>query len=458
MKKNKNREKVTLVSKASLVDIELSESEIIQLDTETSIDLIDGDKDLLKMTSVLLSTGINKNDDVFLPEEVLPARASGANKPVNIEHNDDDIIGNMVRTFVTSKSGEEITNEAIAEDPSIVPQEFDITNEAVIYKFNFPGVAQTIREKAEAGELFVSVEAWFDDYDYLLGNKVVARNDKTESLLEPRLKINGGKGFFNGERIGRVLRNIILGGVGVVEQPANPESVIKSVASVAGYRVQIFNEDIKTSIIKDLSNNNFHKEDDNMAMNDEHEALLKAQAEQIKVLSDRLEEMNRKEIERERTEVLKTVCNLSDEKLEKHGEVLMSLEADIFDAFTDLMTVEAPQETEASKEEAEVTEVETENAEEDLDIDLDTSDADEVKLEAEASTEEKEKEEEKAEASLEDSDVKVVDADLATTSVGKETSGADMWADAISDASLTETNVLKYYDVAKANQKHWESQ
>ena len=61
---------------------------------------IDPEGDLLRMLSVLVSTGINKNDDVFIREEVLKARSSGANKPVNIEHDENKIIGNMTRTFV----------------------------------------------------------------------------------------------------------------------------------------------------------------------------------------------------------------------------------------------------------------------------------------------------------------------------------------------------------------------
>ena len=54
--------------------------------------------DLLKIIAVLVSTGKNRNKDVFLAEEVLPARNTGAHKPLNIEHDPKKIIGHMLRT------------------------------------------------------------------------------------------------------------------------------------------------------------------------------------------------------------------------------------------------------------------------------------------------------------------------------------------------------------------------
>lgn len=201
---------------------------------------LENQKDLMKMVSILLSTGSNRNDDVFLPSEILPVRNTGAHKPVNNEHKPDQIIGHIIRTFATEKNGRRVLD---GQKPK--GKEFDITAESVIYKFLLPDKAEEIKDKAEAGELFVSVEVWFTAFDFLVGNKIVKRTSETASILEPKLRINGGPGFFEGQKLLRVLRKMILGGMGVVADPANPESIIKSVASFNSEVVQ----DIEDKII-----------------------------------------------------------------------------------------------------------------------------------------------------------------------------------------------------------------
>lgn len=201
---------------------------------------LENQKDLMKMVSILLSTGGNRNNDVFIPSEILPIRNTGAHKPVNNEHKPDQIIGHIIRTFATEKNGRRVPD---GQKPK--GKDFDITAESVIYKFLLPDKAEEIRDKAEAGELFVSVEVWFTAFDFLVGNKVIKRTSETASILEPNLRINGGAGFFEGQKLSRVLRKMILGGMGVVADPANPESIIKSVASFNSEVVQ----DIEDKII-----------------------------------------------------------------------------------------------------------------------------------------------------------------------------------------------------------------
>ena len=228
-----DKQKTFLVARASLQEVSASEATEISIPNKVVANegmTLEDQRDLLKMSSVLVSTGMNLNDDVFLPEEILPARDTGAHKPVNIEHDETRIIGHMLRTFVTAKDGTRVDEEELQGSDS-VPSEFDITNEAVIYAFVLPEIARDIKQKAVAGELFVSVEAWFTDFDYLVGNKVVARNKDTAPILDGVLRVNGGAGRFEGQKVGRVLRNILFGGIGVVAVPANPESVIRSVGS-----------------------------------------------------------------------------------------------------------------------------------------------------------------------------------------------------------------------------------
>lgn len=209
-------------------------------------------KDLMKMVSVLVSTGKNRNDDVFLCSELAKVRASGKDKPLNIEHSSDHIIGHMIKTYATKKDGTVIADDVA--DKSL-PEDFDIMNEAVVYAFVKPKVAEAIRKTAAAEELFVSVEMWFSEYDFLVGSKVIRRNQAT-AFLDSSLKSNGGNGTYKGQAVGRVLRNMLIGGIGVVEKPANPESVIKSISNLRadGVRdVEVYKESaIAKNVVEDL--------------------------------------------------------------------------------------------------------------------------------------------------------------------------------------------------------------
>lgn len=200
------------------------------------------------MKSVLVSTGKNANDDVFLPEEMWKARATPRLKPVDWEHNtgrelldnalaelkdkkkiveDNQIIGVMYNSFVTDKNGNLITEDMASSPDFKIPSDFDIINEAVIFKYLFPKTAARIVKDASEDKLFVSMEAWFSGFDYRVGNRIIARNDETV-FLDKYLRANGGAGVFNGQEVGRVLRNIVFGGVGIVSRPANKDSVIQS--------------------------------------------------------------------------------------------------------------------------------------------------------------------------------------------------------------------------------------
>ena len=202
-------------------------------------------QDCLYMKSVLVSTGQNKNDDVFLPEEMWKARSSPEKKPVNWEHNtgyeivdspegdgkrvvaDNQIIGVMDSSYPAHKDGTPINTEAAIAEDFEIPQDFDIVTEAVIWKYLFPKTAAKLINEAGANRMFVSMEAWFNSFDYRVGSKIIARNEQT-AFLDRHLRSNGGDGNFEGQKVGRVLRNITFGGVGIVANPANEDSVINS--------------------------------------------------------------------------------------------------------------------------------------------------------------------------------------------------------------------------------------
>tara|TARA_Y100000590_G_scaffold456797_1_gene608120 strand:- start:8116 stop:9489 length:1374 start_codon:yes stop_codon:yes gene_type:complete len=185
--------------------------------------------DLEILPAVFVSTGMNRNDDVFLPEETWAARNTIINKPVNLSHDNEEIVGHIFEAYVVDQeTGErfDISGEEPGDDDTLeAPLAFDIVTNSYLYRMQLRDKLEDIIEMAEAGEKFVSMEVFFSDYDYLVETAVVERNSET-SFLDQALRAKGGSGEFEGRRVGRILKNMVFGGMGIVDNPANPRSVI----------------------------------------------------------------------------------------------------------------------------------------------------------------------------------------------------------------------------------------
>ena len=183
--------------------------------------------DLYYLESVLVSTGWNKNDDVFMSEATWKARATPEDKQFNFMHNENDIIGHITGSYVLSKDGKRVDTEERPED-------FDIITQAVLYNSwtdqeNSDRMSKIISE-IEDKKWFVSMECLFAGFDYALTNKegqakVLAR-DEESAFLTKHLRAYGGEGEYEGYKIGRALKNIAFSGKGLVGKPANPRSII----------------------------------------------------------------------------------------------------------------------------------------------------------------------------------------------------------------------------------------
>jgi hypothetical protein len=183
--------------------------------------------DLYYLNAVLVSTGWNKNDDVFVAEEAWAARNTPVDKKFNFMHNENDIIGHITGSTVVDSNGTKIE----AQEP---PEKFDIITSAVLYKsWSDPELRERMSQlvsEIEDGKWAVSMECLFSDFDYSVASpdgaiKVVARNDES-AFLTKHLRIYGGKGEYEGYKVGRLLRNISFSGKGLVNNPANPRSII----------------------------------------------------------------------------------------------------------------------------------------------------------------------------------------------------------------------------------------
>jgi hypothetical protein len=185
--------------------------------------------DLYYLKSILVSTGWNKNDDVFDPSELWSAKDTPEDKPFNYMHDEKDIIGHITGNVAVSFDGQEIDPEA-----EEVPSEFNILTTSVIYT-EWSDIAQRERMQKIVSEIgdgkwFVSMECLFPNFDYALASndgsiKVIPRNEAS-AFLTKHLRSYGGSGRYQNYRVGRLLRTLSFSGKGLVSKPANPRSVI----------------------------------------------------------------------------------------------------------------------------------------------------------------------------------------------------------------------------------------
>tara|TARA_B100000131_G_C18116101_1_gene611333 strand:- start:46 stop:1536 length:1491 start_codon:yes stop_codon:yes gene_type:complete len=183
--------------------------------------------DLYYIKSVLVSTGWNKNDDVFSPQATWAARTTPEDKQFNLMHNENDIIGHITGSYVVNREGDKIQAEE-------APSEFDIITEAVLYNsWTEPENRERMRQiiaEIEEGKWFVSMECLFAGFDYAVvdpaGKASVLERNEGSAFLTKHLRAYGGTGEYEGKKIGRSLRDISFSGKGLVSKPANPRSVI----------------------------------------------------------------------------------------------------------------------------------------------------------------------------------------------------------------------------------------
>jgi len=183
--------------------------------------------DLYYIKSVLVSTGWNKNDDVFTSQATWSARKSPEDKQFNLMHDENNIIGHITGSYVVDRNG-----QAVADDTQ--PDDFDIITEAVLYNSwtkpeNRERMNQIISE-IEDGKWFVSMECLFAGFDYALiddnGDSKLLERNESSAFLTKHLRAYGGNGEYEGYKVGRSLRDISFSGKGLVSKPANPRSII----------------------------------------------------------------------------------------------------------------------------------------------------------------------------------------------------------------------------------------
>ena len=186
------------------------------------------DKDLYPVSTILVSAGWNKNDDVFDVQTLVEAQYTPTHKPLNKQHKSREIVGHITKSALVDNELN-ILEEAVSDDCHILA-------EGVIYRHlgtreeGLEEEVETFIEELKGGEWFVSMETLFSNFDYAvthptLGNAIIARNENT-AFLTRHLRSYGGTGEYGEFKIGRLLRGLTFSAEGFVKNPANPKSLV----------------------------------------------------------------------------------------------------------------------------------------------------------------------------------------------------------------------------------------
>ena len=190
------------------------------------------DADLFWFKSLMVSTGWNDNEMFFDKAELWPARHTPEDKPVNVDHVQHDILGHMVGCYAVGADKSTVVADDTAPDE--LPDEIHLMTPGVLYAKWEDKALQTRADKiigeVKDGTRSVSMEVWYKSFDYVLeaadgARRVVARTKDTAHLTKS-LRVFGGTGKVDNERVGMLLRGLLFAGKGLVTDPANPHSEV----------------------------------------------------------------------------------------------------------------------------------------------------------------------------------------------------------------------------------------
>lgn len=214
---------------------------------------------------------VNKNGDVIDTETAIASYKDFINKPINIEHNREKIVG-VILTAGFSEFG---SDASLSEDQvKDLKGPFNITLGGVIWKIANPHLADKIEESSDAtSDKYLSVSAsWelgFNDYNVIMIDGE-SKNIEDGSLISDASQIEniknnlrafGGSGKVDKTKsiYRKVIGNVVPLGIGLTETPAADVKGVATLKSEAS--VEITQENISK-----IDNLNVNTDNDNKVM------------------------------------------------------------------------------------------------------------------------------------------------------------------------------------------------
>ena len=315
--------------------------------------------DLLPVAfNAFVANRVNKNGDVVDTDTALAFYKDFKNKPINIEHNRDRVIG----TILTAGFSEFGTDKPMTEeDVKEVKGPFNVTLGGVIWKVVNKRIADAIEESGDPSsedymKISASWELGFKDYNLVLlegsdkniENGLIVDNEDEVASMEKDLKALGGEGRTkDGMSVYRkVVGEVVPLGIGLTETPAadvkgvstkktveEPEeektfAEVENTSQNAEKTVIIQNEEktiMKIESIKDITNDSL-KELSASAVSDFIESELKEASERFSAEKAQVE-TNLKEAQ-EKIEAVTTDYDKMKAELDSVTEKLGALETE----------------------------------------------------------------------------------------------------------------------------------
>lgn len=212
--------------------------------------------DVLFFSGCFVSSGENLNHAYFLPSEMIKAHASINNKPLDIEHEESNIIGHIYSSAFVDQNGNILNVEELAklETKALDQIPMDVLIGGIVYKSRFPKLADEVKQ----GSWKLSMETYYENYDIKIGSLILSRKEAealglaSNNVLGRMAKILKKGVELAAGQIARVLRGLMFSGCGLVKQPANPRSLIFEAANKM---------DNKETLIVELEPENTKKEE-----------------------------------------------------------------------------------------------------------------------------------------------------------------------------------------------------
>ena len=221
---------------------------------------LDKDVDLLPVAfNAFVANRVNKNGDVIDSDMAVAIHKNFINKPINIEHNRERVVG-VILTAGFSSFG---TDRPLTEDQVKDTKEpFNVTLGGVIWKVTGEGLVEVIEDSADPTsenyrKISASWELGFSEYNLVIlpkGEKNIENGQFITDVtkieeMESHLKAFGGTGELeNGNAIYRqVVAGVVPLGIGLTESPA---------ADVKGILAKDIAEEAKPDSGEEQSNQN----------------------------------------------------------------------------------------------------------------------------------------------------------------------------------------------------------
>ena len=320
-----SEEKDKYLALASLMEVG---NFIPNIDTEKNVDL------LPVAFNAAVVNRVNKNGDVIDTETAIASYKDFINKPINIEHNREKIVG-VILTAGFSEFGSDasLTEEQVKD----LKGPFNITLGGVIWKIANPHLADKIEESSDVtSDKYQSVSAsWelgFNEYNVVMIDGE-SKNIEDGSLISDASQIDsiknslrafGGSGKLDKTKsiYRKVIGNVVPLGVGLTETPA---ADVKGVATLKAEAKEAIAEENISKIekldVNTIINNNVMKIQSIKDITDEN--LKQATASQI---SDLIEQELKSASEKFAAEKVSVEQALEAAK-EQYGTLLAGQEA-----------------------------------------------------------------------------------------------------------------------------------